>query len=157
MEIRIVIFLAFVSVTVITNTLLMIFAYRAFSGATSKLARTVSELRTSGETRELVDSLQLAAQRAAVFTESAKLKIAGFEPVLDRTVESYRRTLSVVDSKFEKVADNINTTAKKVRDGIARPTLAAASVAAGLTKAFEGGTASDPSSHVRPNGRGRGV
>jgi len=137
MEIRIVVFLAFVSVTVITNTLLMVFAYRAFADATSRLAATVSNFQSGAETRELVDSLQLAAARAAAVTESAKLKIAEFGPVLDRTVENYHRTLAVVDSKFEGVADNINTTAKKVGDAIARPTVAVASVAAGFTKFFD--------------------
>jgi len=137
MEIRIVIFLAFVSVTVVTNTLLIFFAYRALAGATWKLTTTVSEIGRSSETRELMDSLQVAVQRAAAVTESTKLKIAEFEPVLDRTVENYRRTLASVDSKVEKIADNINTTAKKVRDAIAKPTFAAASVVAGLTKILE--------------------
>ena len=84
MEIRIVIFLAFVSVTLITNTLLILFAYRALAGMTTKVTATVAELGKSSETRELINSLHAAAENAASVTESAKLKVAAFTTVLDR-------------------------------------------------------------------------
>jgi len=47
METQIVIFLAFISVTVITNTLLIWFVYKGFAGVTSRITETVSEFKTS--------------------------------------------------------------------------------------------------------------
>jgi hypothetical protein len=138
MEIRIVIFLAFVSVTLVTNTLLIIFAYKVFAGMTSKLTATMSSFSQTGETRELIQSLQVAAERAATITESTKSRIAGFDPVLARLQENYRGTLATADSKLETVAGNINTSAQKIRDVIATPAFAAASFVAGLTKLLKG-------------------
>jgi phosphoenolpyruvate carboxylase len=139
MEIRIVIFLAFVSVTLITNTLVILFAYRALAGMTTKLTATMAELGTSSETRELIESLQAASKHAASITESAKLKMASFDPALGRLQESYRRNLAAADSKLEKAAENINTTAQNVRDMIAKPVFTAASFSAGLIKVLRDG------------------
>src|SRR5262244_773962 len=108
MEIRIVIFLAFVSVTLITNTLLILFAYRALAGMTSKVTSTVAELGKSSETRELIDSLHAAAENAALVTESAKLKVAAFTNVLSRVQENYHHSLDTAELRLEKVAENVD-------------------------------------------------
>jgi|SRR5262245_22965460 len=134
MEIRIVIFLAFVSVTLITNTLVILLAYRALAGITTKITSTVAELGTSRETKELIDSLHAASKRAASVTESAKLKMAALDPALGRLQETYRSNLAHADSKLEKAARNINNTAENVRDIVAKPVFAAASFSAGLIK-----------------------
>jgi|SRR5262245_53110549 hypothetical protein len=139
MEIRIVIFLAFVSVTLITNTLVILFAYRAIAGITSKLTSTVAELATSSETRELIDALQAASKNAASVTESAKLKMASLDPALGRFQETFRSNLAHADSKLEKAASNINNTAQNVRDMVAKPVFAAASFSAGFIKVLRNG------------------
>ena len=134
MEIRIVIFLAFVSVSVIFNTLVIFFAYKVFANLTLKVTASMAEFQKSSETREWIDSLQVAADRAAAVTESTKLKFAEFDPVLERTQENYRRTLVDVDAKLEEVADDINTTVQKVRDIIAKPAFSVATFAAGVSQ-----------------------
>jgi hypothetical protein len=139
MEIRIVIFLAFVSVTLITNTLVILLAYRALAGMTKKITETVAELKSGSETRELIDSLRVAAQRAASITESAKLKMAEFDPALCRVQENYQRNLAAADLKLQKAAENINATAQNVRDLVAKPVFAAASFSAGVIKLLREG------------------
>ena len=139
MEIRIVIFLAFVSVTLITNTLVILFAYRALAGMTTKLTATVAELATSSETRKLIDSLEAASKRAASITESAKLKMAEVDPAFVRLQESYRRNLADADLKLEEAAENINAAAQNVRDMVAKPAFAAASFSAGFIRLLREG------------------
>src|SRR5881394_1598277 len=134
MEIRIVVFLFFVSVTVITNTLAIFFAYRAFAGLTSKISETMSDISNSSDVRQVIHSLEIAADQAAAVTDTTKRKIAEFDPILSRTHETYRRNLAVIDSKLEKVADNINTSAEKMRDVVAKPALSIASFAAGMAR-----------------------
>jgi hypothetical protein len=139
MEIRIVIFLAFVSVTLITNTLVIILAYRALAGMTKRITETVAELGSGSETRELINSLQAAAQRAASITESAKVKMAEFDPALSRAHENYQRSLAAADLKLQKAAENINATAQNVRNIVAKPVFAAASFSAGIIKVLREG------------------
>jgi hypothetical protein len=134
MEIRIVIFLAFVSVTLITNTLLILFAYRALAGMTSKVTATVEELGKSSETRELIDSLHAAAENAASVTESAKLKVAAFTNVLSRVQENYHHSLDTAELRLEKVAENVDNASQRVRDAIAKPAFTVASFSAGFIK-----------------------
>jgi hypothetical protein len=137
MEIRIVVFLAFVSVTVIANTLAIFLAYRAFAGLTSKVSVAMSDISKSSDTRQVIDSLRVAAEQAAVVTESAKRRIAEFDPVLARSHETYMRSLSLIDSKLEKAADNINTSAEKMRDIVAKPAFSVASFVAGMVRVLQ--------------------
>jgi phosphoenolpyruvate carboxylase len=134
MEVRIVIFLAFTSVTVVTNTVVILLAYKAFANLTSRATQTFSDIRKSTEAREWIDSLRVAAERAAVVTETTKRKLAEFTPILGRAQEDYRRTLVAIDSKLETTAEKITTTARGVRDTIAKPAFSVATFAAGLTK-----------------------
>jgi hypothetical protein len=134
MEIRIVVFLAFVSVTVIANTLAIFLAYRAFAGLTSKVSGAMSDISKSSDTRRVIDSLRVAAEQAAMVTESTKQRIAEFDPILARSHETYMRSLSLIDSKLEKAADNINTSAEKMRDLVAKPAFSVASFVAGMVR-----------------------
>ena len=138
MEIRIVIFLAFTSVTVIANTLAILVAYRLFSKAASRMTETMSEFQKSSETREWISSMHAAAERAKVITEATKVKFAEFDPVLSRAQENYRRTLVTLDSKCDQAAEKINTAARGVRDVVAKPAFSVATLAAGVAKVLEG-------------------
>jgi hypothetical protein len=134
MEIRIVIFLAFVSVVVVGNTLALLFAYKAFAGVTTKVTQTVSEFSKSGETRYWIDSLQDASKQAAELTETTKQKIAEIDPLLSRAQDSYRQTLANMDSTLDKVEGGVNTTAEMVRDMVAKPAFSFVTFAAGIAK-----------------------
>src|SRR5438132_605419 len=109
METQIVIFLAFISVTVITNTLLIWFVYKGFAGVTSKITETVSEFKTSSETKAWLRMFESASKEAVAVTEATKIQIAEFEPALDRAQQHYLHTLARVDSKLEIAAGEPNT------------------------------------------------
>ena len=137
METRIVIFLAFVSVAVIVNTLLIWFAYRGFARFTSKLTATVSAIGTSSETKAWLTTLQFVSEQAIAVTGTAKIKIAEFEPMLDRAQQQYMNALSHVDSKLEIIAGEITTNAQKVRDIVAKPAFYSVAFAAALSRVLE--------------------
>jgi hypothetical protein len=137
MEIRLVIFLAFVSVTVVANTLAILIMYRLFARLTSRVTETMAEVQQNSEAREWIDSMRVAAERAAVITEATKVKFAEFDPVLTRAQANYRRTLVTIDSKLDHAAEKINTTARGVRDIVAKPAFSVATFAAGISKVME--------------------
>ena len=136
MEIRIAIFLFFVFVTVASNTLLIWFAYKAFASITTRVTETVSEFEKSSETRQWIDSLEIAARQAVAVTEGTKHKMVEFELGLGRAQENFNRTLVKVDSKVEEVAEGIDTSARKLRDVVAKPAFAVMAFATGITKVF---------------------
>jgi len=137
MEVRIVIFLGFVSVTVITNAALIFFISKAFAGLNNKVDTTVSEFEKNGEVKEWLDSLHTASAQAVLVTQATKEQIAEFEPVIANAQESYKRSLAQIDSKLEQVADQINTNAQKARDAVAKPAFSVMAFGAGLVKFFE--------------------
>ena len=137
MEIRLVIFLAFTSVIVVTNTLLIWFAYKAFAGFTSRVTETVTEFERSNVTRAWIQTMQAAAERAVTVTEFAKQKMTDLGSVLDRAQGRYQSALASADSKLEQVGDGLTTTARKVRDTVAKPAFSLMSFMAGLMGALE--------------------
>ena len=137
MEIRLVVFLLFVSIAVGLNTLIIYAMYKTFAGMTSKVTDAMSEFQNNGEAREWIHSLQVAAERAAVLTESTKARLSEFNPVLSRTQENYRLALVKADSKLDQTANTISTTARDVRDMVAKPAFSVATFAAGVTRALE--------------------
>jgi hypothetical protein len=137
MELRIVIFLGFVAVTVITNAALIFFISRAFAGLNNKVDTTVSEFEKNGEVKEWLDSLQTASAQAVLVTQASKEQIASLEPVIANAQESYKRSLAQIDSKLEHVAGQINTNAQKARDAVAKPAFSVMAYAAGVVKFLE--------------------
>src|SRR5215471_19203550 len=137
METRIAIFLAFVSVTVITNAILLWFVYKAFANVTSKVSEAVIEFETSSQTREWISMLQSASEHAITVTEVTKVKMAEIEPEVENARQRYRQTLAAVDSKLETVADEITTNARKLRDAVAEPAFSVVAFAAGLSSVIE--------------------
>lgn len=128
------IFLAFLSMTVITNTLLIWFAYRAFANFTSRVTETVTEFETSSSTKAWITSMQTAAEQAARVGAIAKVKMQEFEPVLERAHEKYGTTLSTLDSQLEEMAEGLSGGARKVRDAVARPAFSVIAFVAGLSR-----------------------
>src|SRR5881394_2500718 len=121
MELKITIFLFFVFVSAVFNTVLIVGMYKAFAGLTAKVTETVADLGKNAETRQWIDSMQYAAEQAAKVTEVTKLKFAEFDPALSRAEDEYRRTLVTIDTKMEEVAEKVTTTAQSVRDIVAKP------------------------------------
>ena len=134
MELRILLFLIFAGGTILMNTALIFLAYKALSGLSIKVTATVSELEKTGELKQLLGSLHAASEQAVTVTQATKERMAEFEPVISKVYETYNRSIAQVDSKLEEVAGEINTTAEKVRDTVAKPAFSVMAFAAGLTK-----------------------
>jgi hypothetical protein len=138
MEIRMVIFLFFVFVTVASNTLLMVFVYKAFAGLTAKVTETVSQFEKNGEIRSWVTSMETAAAEAVAVTEAARQKMAELEPMLTKAQENYSRSLVQADSKLQAAAEELSKGAQKMRDVVAKPAFSAVAFVAGLARVMEG-------------------
>src|SRR5438445_11020290 len=137
MQTQIIIFLAFISVSVITNTVLIWFVYKGFAGFTSRISEHVSELKTSSETEAWLRTLESASKQAVAVTEATKIKIAAFEPALDRAQQHYLQTLAHVDSKLELTAGDISRNAQKMRDVVAQPAFSAVAFFTALSRVLE--------------------
>jgi len=137
MELRILLFLIFACGTILMNTALIFLAYKAFSGLSIKVTATVSELEKTGELKQFLGSLHAASEQAVTVTQATKERIAEFEPVISKVHETYNRSIAQVDSKLEEVAGEINTSAEKVRDTVAKPAFSVMAFAAGLTKILQ--------------------
>jgi hypothetical protein len=137
MEIRLVVFLAFASVTVVTNTVMIFLAYKALAGISSKVSKTVSDFEKNNEVKEWIESLRVAAEQAVVVTAATKERIAGFEPVLVRAQDSFAKSLAATDSRLNEVGDQITENATKLRDTVSKPATSIAAFAAGIVKVLE--------------------
>src|SRR5438045_8451531 len=103
MEPRIVIFLALISITLITNTLLIWLAYKAFADVTSKVTETVSELQSSSETRQWIAMIHTASEQAVSVTEAARVKLAELEPLIANARQQPSEPMARGDSTLETV------------------------------------------------------
>jgi membrane-anchored protein YejM (alkaline phosphatase superfamily) len=137
MEIRIVVFLAFISFTLITNTLLIWLAYKAFTSLTSNVTETVSKFAAISDNREWIATLESASEQAISVTEATKARMAEVDAALEKAQQRYHRTLTKVDSKLEAVAGDITTNARKMRDVIAGPAFSIVSFAAGISQVLD--------------------
>src|SRR3954464_9608021 len=103
------------------STALVFAAYRAFAGLTSKVTTRVSEFEKNSEIRQWIDSMQTAGDQAVSMTEMTKQRLAEMDPVIARAQDSYSRSLAVADEKLQEVANQIDSSARKVRDAVAKP------------------------------------
>src|SRR5215831_9835612 len=108
MELRVLLFLIFAGGSILMNTALIFLVYKAFSGLSTKVTATVTELEKTGELKQFLGSLHAASDQAVRVTQATKERIAEFEPVITRVQESYNRSIALVNSKLEEVAGQIN-------------------------------------------------
>lgn len=138
MEIQIVAFLGLAAFAIIINSVILFVAYRSLAGLTTRVTKTVSEFSHSSETRQWIESCQIAAERAAVISETTKVKLTEFDEKLGRAQENYRIALATADMRLEKAAEGIDTAAKGMRNIVAKPAKGVAKVAASVTRFLEG-------------------
>jgi hypothetical protein len=133
---QIVIFLAFVGVTVVFNTLLIWFAYKGFATVSMKVTKSLSEIETSSATRQWLKSLQTASEQAVKITEVTKEKMAEFEPALENFHARYGFMLAKIDTRTERISNDISVNATRVRDAVTGPAEKFAVVASGVQSAL---------------------
>ena len=117
-ETLIAIFLAFVSATLVFNTFLIWFAYKAFANVTMKVTETVREIEASGDTRRWLDSMLSASEHAVALTETTKRKLSEFDPALQDMHAQFGFLLAQIDTKTERSAADVSGNAERIRDAV---------------------------------------
>ena len=128
----IVIFLAFTSVILISNTLMIWFAYKGFANVTLKLTESAREFETNRDTREWIAALGKASEQAVIVTEATKQKMADLEPLLDDAQARYGFMLAKLDTRMERLTNTLSDKAVRVRDAVTKPAQKFGSVMEGV-------------------------
>ena len=118
---KIVIFLTFTSVTLVFNSIVIWFAYKAFANITTSVTETMRGIQTSEEVNSWLNSLHSASFQAVSVTEAAKESIIAFEPTLARAQSTFGYGLATVDVRLERIHDKVKTQSEKVQNAIAAP------------------------------------
>jgi len=136
MEIRLVIFLAFTAVTVVSNSVLIWLMYKAFGQITSQITDAAVEFEKSEQTRTWIASLQTASESAITVTEIARKTIADYDPMLEQAQAKYQFALAKADYQMECLASEISDHALCMRDAVALPAEKIAAIASGIQNVF---------------------
>src|SRR5262245_58169232 len=118
MEIRLTLFLAFVSVTMVTNALMIWIAYRAFAHGVTGLVKNIKQIET-GDAKAGIQAMATLAEQMAKATESAKQKFVGYEPKLATTHRRLENALVDANQKLERAAEEISNKTQTVGDSVA--------------------------------------
>ena len=132
MTTEIVIFLAFTSLALITNAILLWVAYRGFANTVLKITQKAREFESRSATREFLNSLRHASEEVANATETAKVQFEKCESVLERTQARYGYTLAKLDTKFERAEKSICEGMDRFKDKVEGPAAKIAAFAAGM-------------------------
>jgi hypothetical protein len=121
MESRIVIFLAFTSVALIFNSLVIWLAYKALADVTAGFTETLLELEKSSDVRSFLQTLEKVSLQAISVTETGKRKLAEFEPALAAAQSKYGFRLAQVDVQCERSLSRIQHEVGRVQDALVLP------------------------------------
>src|SRR5687768_14574302 len=102
---QMIIFLAFVSVAVLVNAMIILFTYRAFASMTTKISDSIREMGGAPQVREWVKTMQAASERAVELTETTKVRLELSGPRLEEMQSLLGYGLAKVDVRFEKFCD----------------------------------------------------
>jgi hypothetical protein len=132
MDIRLVIFLAFTSVTLVANTLLVWFAYREFANLVNTLTESARPLQKNSAFRAWLHSLEKASAQALSITDTTKKKITEYEPTLDRALLRYGSEMAKVDSELNRFEASVSKTGNKLQRKVEGLAFTLTSFAAGI-------------------------
>jgi len=137
MEVQIVIFLIFTSVTLIFNSIVIWFAYKAFANITTNVTDTMRGIQTSDDARAWLNALHSASFQAVAATGAAKEIITDFEPTLARAQSKFGYGLASVDVRLERVHDKVRKRAENVQNAIVRPAHRIGATLSGVQEALQ--------------------
>ena len=121
METQIIIFLAFTSVTLIFNSVIIWYAYKAYANGTTAVTKTILEAQTSESTRAWLKTMESASTHAVSLTDAAKTELANFDPVLAYAQAKYEFKLAEIDVHVEKAIATILRKSANVQHALVRP------------------------------------
>lgn len=121
MGVKIVIFLIFTSVTLVFNSIVIWFAYKAFANITTKVTETMREIHANDEARGWLHALERASVQAVAATGYAKQSIVDFEPALARAQSKFGYGLATIDVRLERIHDKVSHHAARTHNAITGP------------------------------------
>src|SRR5262245_249803 len=137
MEVRLVIFLAFTSVVLTGNALVIWFVYKAFANITTSITGNIKDFQTSGETRNWLHALESASFQAVTMTDSAKKQVAGFDATLARVQSMVGFGLAKIDVKIERACVVLTTQTAKAQEALVQPAEKIGAAIAGFQNVLE--------------------
>ena len=121
MDVQIVIFLTFISVTLVFNSIVIWFAYKAFANVTTNVTETMRGLQASDDVKIWLNALHSASFQAVSATGKAKEMIVAFEPTLAGAQSKFGYGLASVDVRLERIHDRVRGQAEKIQNAIVGP------------------------------------
>jgi hypothetical protein len=152
METKLAIFLAFTSVTLIVNTAILWYAYKALNNVSTKVAKTLQEIQGSENTKEWLKTMESASFQAVTVSDTVKTQLHEFEPKLIRAQSSWEFRLAQVDVQMEKGIAMILDKTEKFNKAVEEPVTRLGSILSAVREAvqFLSGTKDDEDSRTPP-------
>jgi hypothetical protein len=145
-----IIFLAFVSVAVLVNAMMILLTYRAFATMTTKVSDSLRQMGRSAQTRDWLTAMQTASVRAVDLTQSARQRLELSGPRLEELHSTLGYGLAKIDVRFERFCDLVHKEARNAQMAITGPTQRVGAAATGFLEVLSvmgyGGSADDASS-----------
>lgn len=121
MEVKIIIFLAFTSVALIFNAVVIWLVYKLFSRATVRVTETVQELKLSENALVWLTALQHASVNAVSVTDSVKNRLVHTDPALAGAQARYGFKLAELDVQIERSLKKVVRAMEKAETAVVRP------------------------------------
>jgi len=121
MQTKIVIFLAFTSITLIFNAVVIWLIYKAFFTASIKVTETVQEFQSSESAMVLLQALEHASSNMVTLTDSIKNRIAAVGPEIARAESQFGFKLAELDLKMERSFSKVLHATRIAEQAVARP------------------------------------
>jgi hypothetical protein len=158
METKIVIFLAFTSLTLIFNACVIWFAYKAFAKASTVVADTFREMERSDSTKAWLKGLEVACSAAVTVTEKTRAELAHIDPMLSRAQAKYEFKLAEIDIQLERSFATVLRKTAHMQRVLVEPAHRIGAVISGVSEVFQFlsgeaervGNADDASSTQKP-------
>jgi hypothetical protein len=111
METRLVIFLTFVSITMVVNALFLFLTYKAFSALASKAMDRMSEFETNAQTHRWLATVESNSAEAARVTGIVRERVAGLSESMESIEAAYGKRLANAEAGFSLLFRGIHFTA----------------------------------------------
>src|SRR4029453_12044070 len=121
MTAKMIIFLAFTSMTLLFNAVIIWYAYKAFFNVTFKVTEPLQDFKAQESPKVRVRWLETASTHAVALTDKAKTQLAHFDPVLARAHSKYEFRLAQIDVHMEKGINKIREKTESVQNSLVQP------------------------------------
>jgi len=137
MEIQLAILLAFTSLTLIFNSVVIWFAYKAFVKASTRVTDTIRDIQTSENARGWLKALEVASAHAASVSTGVKQDLVHIDPILARAHAKYEFKLAEIDVQLDKAFSAVLNQTAKMERAVVQPAHRIGATFAGLREVVQ--------------------